>query len=88
MIFSKTYSATCCSRRQSLGTRILSLLALHRQRRSLGKLDARLLADVGLSQTEANTEMERPLWDVPPNWRLQSGGDPVVIRRRSAAPED
>lgn len=49
---------------------ITSWSALARQRRDLAGLDPHLLQDVGLEQTEAETEAKRPFWDVPSNWRL------------------
>jgi uncharacterized protein YjiS (DUF1127 family) len=35
------------------------------ERRSLGQLDARMLADIGLECWEAEREAARPPWDVP-----------------------
>lgn len=32
------------------------------QRRALGHLDDRLLADIGLTRTEAETERRKPFW--------------------------
>lgn len=43
-------------------------LGLSRQRRALGALDARRLADLGLDAHDARTEAERPFWDVPDHW--------------------
>nr|WP_245544296.1 DUF1127 domain-containing protein [Oceanicola granulosus] len=43
-------------------------LALYRQRRALARLDARALADIGVSDLEARSEAQRPLWDVPTHW--------------------
>lgn len=45
------------------------VVAAQRQRRALARLDAHLLADVGLSPAEAEAEAMRPLWDVPSTWR-------------------
>jgi uncharacterized protein YjiS (DUF1127 family) len=36
--------------------------ALRRSRRSLGRLDAHMLRDIGLSQHQAADEAERPFW--------------------------
>lgn len=44
-------------------------IGVWRQRRSLARLDAGLLDDVGLTRAEAETEAGRPIWDVPANWR-------------------
>lgn len=49
--------------------RINALLALWRQRRALGALDAAALRDIGISRAQALDEAERPIWDVPANWR-------------------
>lgn len=42
---------------------------LRDQRRALAKLPPHLLKDIGLTAQEAATEAERPIWDVPANWR-------------------
>lgn len=44
------------------------LTAWH-QRQQLLRLDATLLADIGLTADEAASEAARSLWDVPTNWR-------------------
>ena len=44
-------------------------LALRRQRRKLGVLDRHILKDIGLTESEARIEAERPIWDVPSHWR-------------------
>lgn len=62
---SLTLFARCLKRRPSL----LDLLLLRRQRLRLGKLDARLLEDIGLTRSEAEEEARRALWDVPRHWR-------------------
>lgn len=49
--------------------RIAKARALHRQRRQLALLDAARLEDIGLSQTEARREADRPFWDAPSYWR-------------------
>ena len=40
-------------------------LRLFHERRALSGLDARLLADIGLSADRAHAEAARPFWDVP-----------------------
>ncbi len=56
------------SRRLSLLGRLRLLLTLRRHRRRLTQLDKHLLRDIGLSETEAMMEAERPFWDVPQHW--------------------
>ena len=40
-----------------------------RSRRALAALDDAALQDVGLSRVEAQSEANRPFWDVPATWR-------------------
>ncbi|MGB0661149.1 MAG: DUF1127 domain-containing protein [Mangrovicoccus sp.] len=47
---------------------VWDLWGLIRQRRALAELDAHLLADLGLTETEAQREAARPVWDVPSHW--------------------
>ncbi len=49
--------------------RLRDYLALMAQRRALGGLDADRLADLGLTQAQAQAEAARPVWDVPHWWR-------------------
>lgn len=39
-------------------------VAHRRQRRDLAELDARLLADIGVSPRDARTEARKPLWKI------------------------
>lgn len=51
--------------------RLLAALAANRRsRQALARLDAHLLRDVGLTPDRARAEAARPVWDVPPSWRL------------------
>ena len=52
-----------------LATLRLALHA-HAQRRHLAALDDHALSDIGLSRSQALAEANRPLWDVPTNWRV------------------
>lgn len=61
-------------RRPALHRLFLALLGLRRERRALGRLDAHLLADIGLSPDAARIEAERPLWDVPAHWQRSDRG--------------
>ena len=44
-------------------------LTAYEQRRALLRMDAFMLADIGLTADEAAIEAARPLWDVPGTWR-------------------
>ena len=39
--------------------------AARRSRRELGQMNDRMLADIGLSRSEAQTEANRKFWDLP-----------------------
>ena len=62
-------SATRTRRGQTMFGWLLSLDAKTRQRAALKQLDAHLMADIGLSDTDRNAELARPVWDAPANWR-------------------
>ncbi len=51
---------------------IWSRAELARQRRALNRLEARLLADIGLCPEAAGREAMRPGWDAPEHWTAQS----------------
>lgn len=55
----------------ALARRIRLFLDIWSERRTLEKLDARLLADIGLERWQAAEEAGRNPWDVPGN-RLRS----------------
>ena len=65
-----TLSRSVRGRRPNLVTTVLNALAVWRQRRHLGELDAHLLRDIGVTEQDLQREMERPVWDVPQNWRF------------------
>ncbi|MEY1556285.1 DUF1127 domain-containing protein [Yoonia sp. R2331] len=44
------------------------LIALHKQRKALARMDDAQLHDLGLTFAEAQAEASRPLWDVPATW--------------------
>ncbi|WP_417719881.1 DUF1127 domain-containing protein [Salipiger sp.] len=56
--------------RRPLLSRLLSLTGLARQRRHLAQLDDHLLADLGITRSEAQREAGRPFWDAPRHWTL------------------
>ena len=43
---------------------VVACAATWRQRKALSKLDAHLLADIGISATMAEKEASRPFWDI------------------------
>ncbi|MBC9245211.1 DUF1127 domain-containing protein [Paracoccus sp. 11-3] len=49
--------------------RIRTMLALHRTRVDLSQLSDDQLYDIGLTRDDVDAELERPMWDVPSNWR-------------------
>ncbi|WP_375255037.1 DUF1127 domain-containing protein [Yoonia sp.] len=56
------------SRSVSLHARLMTFLALARQRRQLSALDQHLLNDIGVSRTQAENEAQKSGWDVPQRW--------------------
>ncbi|MEM0937031.1 MAG: DUF1127 domain-containing protein [Pseudomonadota bacterium] len=49
--------------------RLGQILSVARQRKQLAELDDRMLRDVGLTKSDVQREVERPVWDVPAIWR-------------------
>lgn len=60
---------TRAARESGLFTPLARRIEQHRTRRALRRLDARLLDDIGLSETEAACEARRRIWDAPDHWR-------------------
>lgn len=48
--------------------RLADMIAVRQQRRSLMKLDAHLLRDIGITHKTAMVEAKKPVWDVPAHW--------------------
>ncbi len=46
--------------------RVRAIRQAVQERRALAMMDARMLADIGLSRTEAETEINRKPWDIAP----------------------
>ncbi len=74
-MFASLHTSTMAvARVQSRGTladlakRLRLAMIARRQRAQLARLDATLLADIGVTAGEAATEAARPAWDVPSNW--------------------
>lgn len=47
---------------------LLAMLALHRSRRRLARLEPHLLRDIGRTEAEARAEARRLPWDAPAHW--------------------
>lgn len=54
--------------RRSRVQRLLRALVQYRQRQHLGKLDAHMLRDIGMTAAQAQAEAARPIWDAPASW--------------------
>ncbi len=61
-------SGTRLRRRVLSFSGLIDLMAALRTRRRLMELDEHLLRDIGLTRSEAQTEAEKPAWDVPAGW--------------------
>ena len=48
---------------------ISQMAAVRRQRRKLRSLEEHLLDEIGLTQSQADAEAKRSVWDVPAHWR-------------------
>ncbi|WP_170331735.1 DUF1127 domain-containing protein [Ruegeria arenilitoris] len=59
----------CPPRRRFGLSMLLDSLSLHRQRRTLARLDARALEDIGITREQAEAEAARPIWDAPEFWQ-------------------
>ncbi|MEM8592471.1 MAG: DUF1127 domain-containing protein [Pseudomonadota bacterium] len=66
---STALSRPATARRVSPLARFTKWVAVARSRRDLSRLDARSLADIGVSAHEAAEEAARPFWDAPQSWR-------------------
>lgn len=74
-MFASLHTSTLAvTRVQSRGTladltkRLRLAMIARRQRAQLARLDAALLADIGVTARQAAAEAARPAWDVPSNW--------------------
>ncbi|MDG4649316.1 DUF1127 domain-containing protein [Roseibacterium sp. SDUM158017] len=54
----------------SLAARIGAAVAVWRQRRTLAELPDHLRQDLGLTETQIQQELRRPVWVVPQYWRF------------------
>ena len=46
-----------------------AIIAAHKSRIALANLDAAARADVALTTSDVQSELARPLWDVPQAWK-------------------
>lgn len=53
------------AKKPSIASRLVTMLGIHRERRSLDQLDAALLEDIGITRDQARKEARRNAWDVP-----------------------
>ena len=56
------------TRPTSLVAKVLTLLAITRERHALHTLDEHLLQDIGKTRNEVEREARRPIWDAPNRW--------------------
>lgn len=71
MTESTLHTVHCAPRRAtrfSLLDWLLTLPQLRRSREDLSHLDSRMLEDIGITQAQADTEVRKPIWDVPQHW--------------------
>lgn len=59
----------CQPKPRSVVASLREMIALSRQRRQLRALDNHMLADIGISRTEAVAEAQKPVWNAPLHWR-------------------
>ena len=69
MLTNTTYLPLARRSQTSLFAVVLQALAVWKQRRALKSLDADALKDIGLSARDARIEANRPVWDVPNQWK-------------------
>lgn len=55
--------------RHGLIGRVLTMLEVRRTRTALSRLNDSQLCDIGLRRDQVDAEIQRPIWDVPQNWR-------------------
>jgi len=48
---------------------LLKFQAVWRQRKQLSEMDAHIRTDLGLSDAAIESEIRRPIWDAPRNWK-------------------
>ena len=64
-----THAFPASTKPETLWSMLLDMISVSRQRRQLGKLDQRLLEDIGVSAGSAQRETGCAFWDVHDTWR-------------------
>ena len=57
-------TASLRSRAATAISKGLRMIRVHGERRQLAALDARQMADLGLTETQRRDELKRPFWDI------------------------
>jgi uncharacterized protein YjiS (DUF1127 family) len=55
---------------QTLLSKVFAAMNMARSRRALAKLDAHLLADIGITAKQAQEEAQLSTWNAPSFWRM------------------
>ena len=58
------------SPRRARFPRLARMYGVWRQRQMLNRLDDAALRDIGLTRSEVDAEVRRPVWDAPQAWFL------------------
>ncbi|WP_424940810.1 DUF1127 domain-containing protein [Aliiroseovarius sp. S253] len=62
-------NAPAAKRNFSLLAWLATVIQTRRERVALSQLDAQRLDDLGLTRAQAQSEANRPIWDVPSHWQ-------------------
>jgi len=65
----RTATLQSCRTPSRAGISLFSWASLWKSRRDLARLDAHLQEDLGLNDHQIRAEINKPVWDVPQNWR-------------------
>ncbi len=68
MSYISTQNCSAPTKRPSVITKLKMWHALGQQRRALRKLSPAQRRDIGISHAQAQTEADKPVWDVPNSW--------------------
>jgi len=53
----------------NIWNRLRQMAALRKQRLALSRMTSDQLSDIGVTADQAQEEAQRPVWDVPQNWK-------------------